>query len=98
MNKLNKKLRNIIVMFLMAITVTTAIYPRKANAFEWDGESIRTIATVTSCVVAVLSYIKGYWDGEKSSNCNCNCNCNCNEGKTNKTNSTCKVETNDKEL
>jgi uncharacterized membrane protein len=70
-----KKINRIMAILLIIATVAEGMRYPKAYAFAWNGENIRTIATVTSCVVAVLSYLKGYWDGEKAVNCNCNCNC-----------------------
>jgi hypothetical protein len=78
MSKLLKKLRNIVAMFLIVSAAITATYPRRAKAFELNGQNIRTIAAVISCAVSVLTYFKGYSDGKKTY-CNCNCNCNCGE-------------------
>jgi hypothetical protein len=81
MKNITKKLRNIIAMFLIITVITGSVCPKKAEAIECDKTTLSLVFSGISCAVGVLTYVKGYWDGEKSVNCNCNCTCNYNYNK-----------------
>jgi hypothetical protein len=83
MNKLIKKSRNIIAMFLIVTTTVAMVRPKKANAFYCNFAVASLVVSSISCTVGVIGLVRGFFE-EKTIIINC-CGCGCNEQSANTT-------------